>query len=102
MEINVGKSKLLFNNPLLEPAAADLHQDLLGVVLPDGTVLDVSWYPEYDKNGPYELTVAVNGEVTGTTTIKTLDDVVYCVELICKLRNHKPGDTVVVSKYTVK
>lgn len=34
-----------------------LVQDILDVVLPDGVIIDVGWYPESDPSGEYRITV---------------------------------------------
>src|SRR5438552_5832543 len=47
---------VLFNSLYRSTDPAFLTQDVLAVQLADGSVIDVSWYPEYDPSGAYTIT----------------------------------------------
>jgi hypothetical protein len=50
-------SRIVFNNLYDSNNPKLLTADLLGVVLPGGFFIDVSWYPEGDSDGEYTVTV---------------------------------------------
>jgi hypothetical protein len=54
------EAQLLFNHLNADMRASDLTSDLVGIKLPDGYLIDVSWYPENDPNGQYTITVFMN------------------------------------------
>jgi hypothetical protein len=63
--INLAKApgaKLILNNLVASPSAADLDQDLVLVELPEGAFIDVSWYPENESPGAYYVTVFRRGD----------------------------------------
>jgi hypothetical protein len=49
-------ARVLFNSLYRSSNPAFLTQDVLAVRLSDGSVIDVSWYPEYDPSGAYTIT----------------------------------------------
>jgi len=51
-------SRVLFNHLDVDGAdLAFLDTDLLAVLLPNGIVIDVGWYPAHDPGGAYAISV---------------------------------------------
>lgn len=51
------EARLLFNHLRIPMTQADLDDDLVCVVLPNGRRIDVSWSPPHDPTGEYTITV---------------------------------------------
>jgi hypothetical protein len=49
-------ARVLFNSLYRSTGPAFLTQSVLAVRLADGSVIDVSWYPEYGPSGAYTIT----------------------------------------------
>jgi hypothetical protein len=49
-------ARVLFNSLYRSTDPAFLTQDVLAVRLADGSVIDVSWYPEHNPSGAYTIT----------------------------------------------
>ncbi|WP_240907365.1 hypothetical protein [Paludisphaera rhizosphaerae] len=40
----------------------DLKEDLAQIAFPGGTILDLGWYPSFDPQGEFKVTVVQNGD----------------------------------------
>jgi hypothetical protein len=50
-------ARILFNSLYRSRDRSHLTQGLLAIALPDDRFIDVSWYPEYEQEGEYTITV---------------------------------------------
>ncbi|MBY0525065.1 MAG: hypothetical protein K2R98_16795 [Gemmataceae bacterium] len=56
MKINIERAKV--SGEIYQPVEIDmLTQDMLQVVLDNGVIIDVGWYPEHDPDGEYVVIV---------------------------------------------
>jgi len=57
--INLALGQLVVRGQLFDeyPDASDLDQDILEVDLQNGLTVSVSWFPEYDPSGHFEINV---------------------------------------------
>ncbi len=80
------EARVIFNSLHRSKHPARLTQDLLGVALSDGKVIDVSWHPEYDPDGAYTITVFSGAwdRIHSQFETKDIDAVIEQVESFAK------------------
>jgi hypothetical protein len=55
VELSVPGGEVLHNSLYEDQNPSYLVQDILAVKLQDGTLVDVSWYPQFDPDGAYTV-----------------------------------------------
>jgi hypothetical protein len=55
--LNVPAAAVVKGELLCQYSIQDLDQDILEVELPNGVVIDVGWFPQYDPKGHFRLSV---------------------------------------------
>jgi hypothetical protein len=58
----------------------ELSQDLLTVVLPNGVMIEVGWFPENDPSGSFHIVAALGALEIQSWTLRSLDDVILLVQ----------------------
>lgn len=88
MQIHGGD--ILFNSLHEDPDPALLMQDILGVRLPSGHVIDVGWYPQFDPEGRYKITLS-NADFSRTFAVIYTRDVREVAEVVGRLAAGSPA-----------
>lgn len=76
-------SKVLFNELYDTMPTESLRADLVAIQLVTGKWIDVSWFPQFDPNGEYHVTVFPDStfeQLIAATTAKTPSEVVEAVD----------------------
>ena|ERR1700733_1163244 len=67
----------------------DLDQEILEVDLPDGSTIDVGWYPQFDRNGSFQIYVYRDyweNQEEAPVLASTPESVAHEIEVIARRR----------------
>ncbi len=86
VEISVPGAEVLYNSLYEDQHPSFLIQDIAAIKLPDGTLIDVSWYPQFDPKGSYTIThydAACESKLAEMTT-RCVAEVVESIRLMAR------------------